>query len=225
MGAVKVACLIVFLGLLFPASSVRAAETETGTCVDEAVKADLDAKRRRRFVKSRLFQKTNRHELSVRGGYYVSDIFDGAEAIGGAYAYHLTEDFAVEASGIYTRVAAAGGPELERNFEVLGDKRRTSILFATNLVFAPIYAKFQSGSSVVRFDMLLTAGAGVVDSELSSGVAGNAGIGFMMYLGRALALRFDFRDYVYRQQLLATKVWVGDLVATLGVSMFLPFQE
>jgi outer membrane beta-barrel protein len=211
--------------LIAAASPAFGAEVETGTCLDESVRADLDAKRRKRVVKTRLFQKTNRHEVSLRGGYYVSDLFDGAPIIGGAYAYHLTEEFAVEASGAYTRLTSAGGPELERTFSLLEGKTRDSILFATNLVFTPVYAKFQAGGSIVRFDLLLTAGAGVVDSGVASGAAGNAGIGFILFASRTLAFRFDFRDYVYRQQLLAEKVWVNDLSATLGVSLFLPFVE
>ena len=39
-------------------------------CIDENVKADLFAKRRMRTTRDRLFQQTNRHELTVHGGYY-----------------------------------------------------------------------------------------------------------------------------------------------------------
>ena len=46
-------------------------------CIDEDVKADLFAKRKQRTSRDRLFQQTNRHELTLRGGYYVSDTFDG----------------------------------------------------------------------------------------------------------------------------------------------------
>lgn len=219
------ALALALAALAFAEGTGHAEQNDPGVCVDQDIKADLDAKRRRRFVKTRLFQKTNRHEISLRGGYYVSDIFDGAPVVGGAYSYHLTEDFAIEASGAWTRINAAGGPELERTFEILGDRNRTSILFATNLVYTPIYAKFQSGASTVRFDVLLTAGAGVVDSELSSGVAANAGIGFVMFTGNAFAFRLDFRDYIHRQQLLGHKVWVNDLAATFGVSVFLPFRQ
>jgi outer membrane beta-barrel protein len=196
-----------------------------GACVDETVKADLDAKRRRRSAKERLVQKTNRHELGLRGGQYVSDIFDSTYVVGALYAYHLTEDFAVEASGSYTRITSQGGPELERIFSVLGGQKRQSLLFFSNLVWAPLHAKMQMGSSIVHFDVQLTAGAGVVDSALSSGIAGNGGIGFMFFLGRAVALRIDVRDYVYRQELLTRRLIVNDLAITGGVSMLLPFAE
>ena len=62
-------------------------------CIDEDIKADLFAKRRmQRTSRDRLFQQTNRHELTLQGGYYVSDLFDGTYTFGGAYAYHMTED-------------------------------------------------------------------------------------------------------------------------------------
>src|SRR5688572_14557824 len=85
---------------------------ETGDpCIDEDVKADLFAKRRQRTSRDRLFQQTNRHELSIRSGYYSSDTFDGVGYIvhhplgvpiptfgvfALSYAYHMTEDLAVE---------------------------------------------------------------------------------------------------------------------------------
>jgi outer membrane beta-barrel protein len=205
-------------------AAAAAADDESG-CIDEELKADLDAKRKRRSVKERLVQKTNRHELIVRGGHYVSDLFDATWVAGGAYAYHLTEDFAVEASGAYTRLTSAGGPELERAFSLLESRPRRQLLFATNLVFSPLHAKLQSGSSIAHFDVSATLGAGVVDSALASGVAGNAGLGFAFFLGRAVTLRLDVRDYVFRQQLLGRKVVVNDLAATLGVGLMLPFTE
>ncbi len=200
-------------------------QSEPGACVDEAVKADLDAKRRKRSVKERLVQKTNRHEIGLRGGHYVSDLFDATWVAAASYAYHLTEDFAVEASGAYTRIRSAGAPELERLFSLLGGKDRSALLLATNLVYSPLHAKLQTGAQVAHFDVFVTAGAGVVDSALSSGVAGNAGIGFLFFVGRALAIRFDVRDYVYRQQLLSKKLLVSELAVTAGVSLLLPIAE
>jgi outer membrane beta-barrel protein len=199
--------------------------TNVGVCLDEEVKADLDAKRRRRSVRERLVQKTNRHELLLRGGHYVADMFDATWVAGGAYAYHLTEDLAVEASGAYTRITSAGGPELERAFLVLEGRDRGALQFFTNLVFSPLHGKLQAGASVVHFDVSVTAGAGVVDSPLSSGIAGNVGLGFGFFVGKAVTVRLDFRDYLYRQQLLARKQLVSDLAATVAVGLMLPLTE
>jgi outer membrane beta-barrel protein len=219
---VRVTALVAIMCL---ATSAAAAPEEPGTCVDPTIKADLEAKRRKRSVKERLVQKTNRHELGVRGGQYVSDLFDATSVLGAFYAYHLTEDFAVEASGAITKVTSTGEPELERVFSVLGDPNRRALLFFANLEWAPLHAKLQSGASIVHFDVYLTGGAGVVDSVLSSGVAGDAGFGFMVFLGRAAALRLEVRDHIYRQQLLSRKLLVNDVAATVGLSVLLPFTE
>jgi outer membrane beta-barrel protein len=194
-------------------------------CIDENVKADLFAKRRMRGARDRLFLQTNRHELTLRGGYYVSDLLDGTYVVGGAYAYHMTEDLAIEASGAYTRLASAAGSELERTFVLLQNKSRRALLFDADLIWTPAHGKMRVGGSIVHFDPYLAAGGGVVDSVLASDIAGNAGFGLRFFVGRAVAIRLDVRDHIYRQQLLARKVLVNDLTSMLGVSLYLPLGE
>ncbi|HET6281744.1 MAG TPA: outer membrane beta-barrel domain-containing protein [Polyangia bacterium] len=207
------------------AAATTADDAPPSACINEDIKADLNAKRRMRGTRDRLFQQTNRHEFTLRGGYYVSDLFDGTYIGGVAYAYHMTEDLAVEASAAYTRLTSSGGPELERTFAVLEGRDRTELLFDAGLVWTPAHGKMRLGGSILHFDPYLVAGAGVVDSALASDLAGNAGFGVKFFVGRAIALRFDVRDHVYRQQLLARKVFVNDLTTMLGVSLFLPLGE
>jgi len=194
-------------------------------CIDEHIKADLFAKRRMRGTRDRLFQQTNRHELMVQGGYYVSDLFDGTFIVGASYAYHMTEDLAVEATFAYTRLESSGGPELERTFAVLGNQQRRELFFNADLVWVPAHAKMRIGGSIRHFDLYLAGGAGVVDSALSSDIAGNGGFGLKFFLGRAYAIRFDVRDHIYQQQLLSRKVLVNDLTTMVGFSIYLPLGE
>jgi outer membrane beta-barrel protein len=194
-------------------------------CIDESIKADLFAKRKMRTTRDRLFQQTNRHELTALGGYYVSDLFDGNYVAGGAYTYHMTEDLGVEASGSYTQLRSAGGPELERTFFVLQGKPRRQLTFDANLVWVPAHAKMRLGGSITHLDLYVVAGGGIVDSVLSSDLAANVGIGMKFFLGGAFAIRFDVRDHFFRQQLLADKVFVNDVTATLGLSLYLPLGE
>jgi len=201
------------------------ASNKGDACIDENVKADLFAKRKQRTTRERLFQQTNRHELTAQGGYYVSDLFDGTYTFGAAYTYHMTEDLGVEASGMYTRLTSSGGPELERTFAVLMNKPRGQLTFDADLVWVPAHAKMRAGGALTHFDLSLAAGAGVVDSVLSQNVAGNAGFGLKFFGQRYGAIRLDVRDHVYRQQLLAQVMWVNDLSVTLGVSLYLPLTE
>jgi outer membrane beta-barrel protein len=217
-------------------------------CIDEDVKADLFAKRKQRTSRERLFQQTNRHELALRFGYYESDTFDGSYEthlgdipyasnvkylrsvpmpgiFGFTYGYHMTEDFAVEASAALTRLTSHGGPELERTFAVLEGKPRRQLMFDAALVYSLAHAKMRFGGSITHFDFFLLAGGGVVDSAVSSGIAGTGGFGLKFFLGKAYAVRLDLRDHIFRQQLLAETFVVNDISATLGFSLYLPMRE
>jgi outer membrane beta-barrel protein len=194
-------------------------------CIDENVKADLFAKRKQRTSRERLFQQANRHELTIQGGYYVSDLFDGTYTFGGAYTYHMTEDLGVEASAAYTRLTSSGGPELERTFAVLENKPRGELYFDADLIWVPAHAKMRLGGSITHFDLYLALGGGLVDSVISQNLAGNGGFGLKFFLGHIFAIRFDVRDHVFRQQLLSQVMLVNDLTTTLGVSMYVPFTE
>jgi len=142
--------------------------------------------------------------------------------------FGVTEDLAVEASGSYTRITSSGGPELERTFSVLAGKPRRQLGFDANLVWVAAHAKMRLGGGISHLDLYLTAGGGIVDSVLSSDLAGNGGLGMKFFLdswGHLLAIRVDVRDHVFRQQLLAEKEIVNDLTATLGLSVYLPVTE
>ena len=224
-----------------PAKSDKDAEPPAGledqdACIDEHVKADLFAKRQMRGTRERLFQQTNRHELTLQGGYYTSDLFDGVGVVhvghvplpgtfGFAYAYHMTEDLAVEASATYTKISSLSSPELERMFAVLQDRPRRQLMFEADLIWSIAHAKMRLGGSITHFDFYLAAGGGVVDSVVSSQIAGNGGFGLKFFMGRMFAIRFDVRDHVFRQQLLAQTLWVNDLTTTLGLSIYLPTRE
>jgi outer membrane beta-barrel protein len=217
-------------GVASPAPGSGGASEETAVedadaCIDENVKADLFAKRKRRDVRDRLFQQTNRHELTALGGYYASDLFDGTYVVGGAYAYHMTEDFAIEAHAALTHIASSAGTELEQRYVVLGTKSRREILYHADLVWDPAHGKLRIGGAIRHFDLYFAAGAGVIDSVLSNDIAGNAAVGLKFFIGRAMAIRLDVRNYVYRQQLLARKEWVDDVTSTIGLSLFLPVTE
>ena len=136
-------------------------------CIDENVKADLFAKRQMRGTRERLFQQTNRHELMLQGGYYVSDLFDGTYVFGGAYAYHMTEDLAIEAAGSYTRISSSGGPELERIFQVLGksSRARADLQRRSDLGAGARQAAHRRIDRPLR--SLSGAGGGMIDSALS----------------------------------------------------------
>jgi outer membrane beta-barrel protein len=216
---VKALALVVVLALAAPGLA------EAQECIDQEIADKLAVKRKRRGKVPRVFVKAQRHELSVNGGWFVSDLFSGAPMYGAAYTYHLTEDTAVEAS--YQRTYADA--DLARAIEdgqatLIADARADVSFAASTLLFYVLHGKLRVGGSIVYFDTHLDLGVGVVDSPTSRGAMGIGGVGVKFFSGKAVAIRLDVRDHVYRQELLESKFVVNDVSATLGVSMFLPWR-
>jgi len=198
----------------------------TSLCIDQEIADRLAIKRKRRKVVDRLFVKQARHELSLLGGYYVSDLFSSTYAVGASYTYHMTENTAVEISAALTHADAEllRSLEGERNMVVADDFAEVRFLESL-LVWTPVYGKLRLGGAVERFDIHLDAGVGVIDSQTSRGAAGAAGLGVKLFAGNAVAFRLDARDHIYRQELLDERFLVNDLSLMFGVSLFLPFRN
>src|SRR5205807_9209714 len=115
-----------------------------GDCVDPVEKAKLIAEKRGRRADERDFVKSTRHELTVQGGYYVSDLLDGTFIVGAAYTYHLTEDAGIEASFGYSQVRSSVAARLERDkgVSVLPKEDRVYLVF-TDLIWSPIHGKMR----------------------------------------------------------------------------------
>jgi outer membrane beta-barrel protein len=193
-------------------------------CVDPVEKAKLIAQKRGRRADERDFVKTARHELTVQGGYYVSDLLDGTFVVGGAYTYHLTEDAAIEASFGYSRVSSSVAARLEqdRGVTILPKQDRVYLVF-TDLVWSPVHGKMRMfADSIIHFDIYGVAGVGIIDNATSFGAAGQFGLGTKIFLSPSWAVRLDVRDQLYKQQILSVRQYVNDFSLTLGVSVFLP---
>lgn len=208
------------------APTATAATRTTAICIDQEIADRLAVKRKRRGAVDRLFVKQARHEIAMVGGYYVSDLFSGTYVVGGSYTYHMTEDTAVEFSGAMTHANADVISAIEdMRADILDDEFPRVLFVESLLVWSPVYGKLRLGGTISRFDIHLDMGVGVVDSPTSRGAAGVAGAGFKLFIGKALALRIDARNHVFRQELLDERFLVNDLSITTGLSVFLPLRN
>src|SRR5690242_15860175 len=95
--------LLCALGVAHTASAQVRSGSPPGRsqCIDEAIRDELNARRRYRGVRPRLFQKAGRHELSVMGGVYSADLLSSSYLLQAAYTFHATEELGLEASVAY----------------------------------------------------------------------------------------------------------------------------
>lgn len=201
-------------------------ERTTSMCIDQEIADRLAVKRKRRGAVDRLFVKQARHELTIDGGYYSSDLFSGTYIAGGSYTYHMTDGTAVEFGGAYTHANADVIRAIEdRRGQVLDNTFDRVIIAESLLVMSPIYGKLRLGGSVIHFDIHADLGVGVVDSETSRGAVGVVGFGIKLFGGHAFAFRIDARNRTYRQELLDERFLVNDSAVTAGLSLFLPLSN
>jgi len=196
-----------------------------GPCVDDAIRDELNARRQYRGVQERVFQKALRHELSAYAGAYAADLASASYLVGGAYTFHLSEDLGLEASFGYTRAKA----ELVR---IVEDRFATDLIredapvfvYGGHLLWTLAYGKLRwLHSRISRFEFFLALGGGITDNRSARSLTFSGGFGLKFYPTSWLGVRLDVRDHVLNQELLGESRIVNNLVATLGVSTFLPF--
>ena len=201
-------------------------ERTTEMCIDQEIADRLAIKRKRRGAVDRLFVKQGRHELSIGGGYYASDLLSGTYIAGGSYTYNMTDETAVEFAGWWTHANADIVRALEDKRGVVLTDTYAQMIFAESLlVWSPVYGKLRLGGTIVHFDLHADAGVGVIDSKTSRGAAGIVGFGIKLFAGQAVAFRIDARDRTFRQDLLDERFLVNDIALTMGFSVFLPFHN
>ncbi|HEY4244949.1 MAG TPA: outer membrane beta-barrel domain-containing protein [Kofleriaceae bacterium] len=198
----------------------------TAMCIDQEIADRLALKRKRRGAVDRLFVKAGRHEISIGGGYYDSDLLSGTWIAGAQYTYHMTEETAVEFAGWVTHANADIVRALEDNRGVvIADTYERLIFGESLLVWSPVYGKLRLGGSIVHFDLHADIGVGVADSKTSRGAAGTLGFGMKLFLGQTFAIRIDARNRTFEQELLDKNFLVNDTAVTASLSVFLPFHN
>ena len=202
------------------------ADHTTAMCIDQEIADRLAIKRKRRGAVDRLFVKQGRHEISVMGGYYDSDLLSGTYIVGGAYTYHMTDETGVEFSGAYTHANADVIRALEDKRGVVLADTYDRMIFAESLLdWSPVYGKLRLGGAIVHFDLHADVGVGVIDSKTSRGASGVIGFGMRLFMGQAFAIRLDARNRTFRQELLDERFLVNDTSVTASLSLFLPFHN
>lgn len=180
----------------------------------------------RKGLARREFSKALRHEVHLFGGVYASDVMGAAPLAGISYAFHVTEEFALEAAFGYTWFSSAvSGPvEQYTGYQVL--QSHDARVYSGNLAWHPIHGKFMLFRSFIpHFDIYFTAGLGVTDSRTAKGLTYNFGAGLKIYSTSWLSLRLDLRDHIYVQEVLSSEVITNNLTITLGVGFWLPWSS
>lgn len=171
----------------------------------------------RRDVKLPKFP-SNDFEVGVFGGIYSTQNFGSSMAWGGRIAYHITEDFFVEASAGTTRVS---------------DEAFRRILpggIFTDDTETLVYSNFNVGMNVLPGEVFIgrnyampsqvfvVAGGGTTRFNGQRMQTFDFGVGVKVFLTDSWALRVDMRDNIFKLDLLGKSEMTHNVEFNAGLS-------
>lgn len=165
-----------------------------------------------KVIEKRLFEKDGRHEFGLLVGIAPNDSFWNYFPVGLRYDYYLMEQLALEFSGAYVITQSTKLKTfILDNFKGVqnaGIPQSVEWYAGLNAYWAPIHGKLAVFSSKLSsFDLGILFGVGAIGTRIHDfngdaidrkvSVMGNLGLGFHFFLNDFLALRADYRHYLF----------------------------
>ncbi|MEZ4234858.1 MAG: outer membrane beta-barrel domain-containing protein [Myxococcota bacterium] len=196
------------------------------------------------------FLKINRAEPAVMAGFVTNDPFVNRYLLNVGIGYHITEIFAVEASGYLSPDLGTGDYKaithqiIEEN-DVTPDISKIQFFGSIAFQFSPIYGKIAVGAHrIIGFDLYALAGTGIVntlDDLAALQKVGepeaeatksqfhptlNYGGGARVIFGKSFAVRIEGRGLSYIEVLESTTLEMKNNFTLLaGASIFFPGMD
>jgi outer membrane beta-barrel protein len=203
-------------------------EDEDGkTATDEGI--DLTLQDRIKAVARKTFLKAGRFELDPSVMVTVNDAFFRTWVVGGRFAWHINDAFALEVGGGWIPPGFSQRLEpaelLKERLALINIDNTLVGLADVGLTFSPLYGKAAVfGDGIVNFDGFVSAGLGATFDNGADVVhpAMNIGLGARVFLTRWLVVRADLRNYTYPQEKSLVSTLQNLMFVSFGVGFYLP---
>lgn len=192
------------------------------SCLDQTIRDQLGNELKPRGVQKRDFRKDNKLVLVAHGGLYGGDLTSSSWVVGGSLGYFFTEDLGISAEFDMIPLSLDLDAPLAQFF---GDTRFESGMAYTvlgNLMWSPIHAKLKIGGGIVHSDLMFFVGGGRMIHDAVQGVSFDAGAALDLFVTRALTVRLDLRDLTAVQEAAGETRFTNNLVATIGLALWIP---
>lgn len=116
-----------------------------------------------RVIRPKAFSKRKRFELGIYTGPIIGQTFINTVLLGIDATYHFSEQWGLELNGAYgLSIDKEDKRILKEDFDISTLILRTEFMAGVNLLYAPIYGKYQlTSGKLIYFDTFLSAGAGM----------------------------------------------------------------
>lgn len=200
-----------------PATSVPAGEPVTGEPSDKPI---IDPQVERREIR-RTRIDTEDFEVGAYVGVLSIEDFESNVVYGARLAYHLTEDFFLEATAAQSRAGRTSYENLSGSADLLTDAERDYTYYALSAGWNALPGEIFLGKNrAYNTAFYLVAGIGSTRFAGDDRFTVNGGFGYRILPADWIAVHFDVRDNVYDIDLLGEKKIVNNLEAHLGLSIF-----
>ncbi len=197
--------------------AVAAPEAPTG---DSSQQPIIDPQVERRDIKRPQID-TEDFEIGVYGGILSIEDFESNPVYGARLAYHLTEDFFLEATIGQSRAGRTSYETLSGAAELLTDDERDYTYYALSAGWNALPGEvFVGKNRAYNTAFYLVAGIGSTRFAGDDLFTVSGGFGYRILPNDWLAVHFDVRDHIYDTDLLGEKKIVNNLEAHLGLSIF-----
>jgi outer membrane beta-barrel protein len=174
----------------------------------------------RRKIKRRKID-TEDFEIGPYVGILSIEDFGSNAVYGARLAYHLTEDFFLEATYGHSRAGKTSYENLSGAAQLLTKKQREYDYYALSFGWNAFPGEIFIGPNrAYNTALYFVAGIGSTSFANDDSFTVNAGFGYRVLPTDWLAVHIDFRDHLYDTDLLGKKKVSQNLEAHLGLSIF-----
>jgi outer membrane beta-barrel protein len=180
----------------------------------------IDPQVERRQIKQTRID-TEDFEVGAYVGILSIEDFESNVVYGARLAYHLTEDFFLEATVGQSRAGRTSYENLSGSADLLTDSERDYTYYALSAGWNALPGEIFLGKNrAYNTAFYLVAGIGNTSFAGDDRFTVNGGFGYRILPADWIAVHFDVRDNVYDIDLLGEKKIVNNLEAHLGLSIF-----
>jgi outer membrane beta-barrel protein len=200
-----------------PQQQTSAGEPITGEPSDKPI---IEPEVERREIR-RTRIDTEDFELGAYVGVLSIEDFESNVVYGARLAYHLTEDFFLEATAGQSRAGRTSYENLSGSADLLTDSERDYTYYALSAGWNALPGEIFLGKNrTYNTAFYLVAGIGSTTFAGDDRFTVSGGFGYRILPADWIAVHFDVRDHVYDIDLLGEKKIVNNLEAHLGLSIF-----
>ncbi len=160
-------------------------------------------------------------EAGVFVGVMSVEDFGSNVVYGARAAYHISEDFFTEAAVGRTDTDETSYETLSGGAQILSGSERELTYYNISLGYNLLPGEtFIGGSHAFNSALYIIAGIGDTEFANDSHFTVNVGTGYRFLLNDWVALHVDFRDHIFKSDLLGSDKTTNNLEGTCGVSIF-----